>query len=580
MKKDLVLLFLLILPTFAWLFQKGYFSMHDDLQSMRQYQMDKCFSDFQIPCRWVPDLGYGYGYPLFNYYPPLPYLIGQPFRWLGFQYLDIVKIVGILGFSLTAAFMYLLGKEFWGRGGGFISAAFYTYAPYHSVDFWVRGAMNEFWAMAFYPLIFWSTYKLIQAGSGKHIPVVSISISLLMLSHNPMLMIFAPVYLFWIVFWWIKFKSVSSIKYLFISAAWALGLAAFFTLPVIFETKHVSVWTLTSGYFNFLAHFLDLKQIFLRINWDYGSSVLGPNDTLSLSLGYLHWIIPAVLIISVPFSKKLRNYKYLILYLVFWILVSLFMSHSRSTPIWLFLKPLEFLQFPWRFLTLAVFLASFLSGAINLIFSKNNFIKKISPSLIIALLILLNGNYFRPREWYPDMTDVKKFSGKSRQLLVTSGIFDYLPKSAPAPPADARGSEINIISGQGIFTPLLLTSNRQEYLVTLGTPGSIELQTYYFPGWTYWLDGKEVKDYKLDPLLGRPQIQISPGRHEFIAVFASTPIRTLGNTLSLVSWGILLITLLVKTLTATKAGKTLKYKLRTLKVYQYPPTSQNRLKSL
>ena len=26
--------------------------------------------------RWAPDLAYGFGYPLFNYYPPLTYYLG------------------------------------------------------------------------------------------------------------------------------------------------------------------------------------------------------------------------------------------------------------------------------------------------------------------------------------------------------------------------------------------------------------------------------------------------------------------------------------------------------------------------
>ena len=82
MKKDLLVLILICLPAFALLFQRGYFSMHDDLQATRQLELNKCFVDGQVPCRWVPDLGYGFGYPLFNYYPSLPYLIGQPFRWL------------------------------------------------------------------------------------------------------------------------------------------------------------------------------------------------------------------------------------------------------------------------------------------------------------------------------------------------------------------------------------------------------------------------------------------------------------------------------------------------------------------
>ena len=536
MKKDLLILLILILPSFALLFQEGYFSMHDDLQAFRQLELNKCFQDGQIPCRWVPDMGYGFGYPLFNYYPPLPYLIGQPFVWLGFQYIDVVKVVGIFGFIVTALNMYLLAREFWGRWGGFVSAAFYTYAPYHSVDFWVRAAVNEFWAMAFYPLIFWTTYRLIKDQKTKWIPFVSLSVAALMLSHNPMLMIFTPVLILWCLFWLAKFRSVRSIRNLFLAVLWSLGLAAFFTLPVIFETKYVSVWTLTSGYFNYLAHFLDLKQIFLNINWGYGSSILGPADTMSFALGFLYWIVP-ILVLLFIFSKKFVNHKSLIIILVLITLGALFMSHSKSTPIWLVLKPLEFLQFPWRFLTLAVFTASFLSGAIMMATNK-----KIFVPLIISLLIFMNGNYFRPREWYPSMTDAQKFSGKSWQLLVTSGIFDYLPIYAPAPPADPVGADLNISQGLGTFIRIIKTSNLQKYSLDITSPQSlVELQTYYFPGWRYWIDGAEVKNYNLDPLLGRPQLSLPTGRHEIVAKFTNTPIRTLGNTLSLISWSLLLL---------------------------------------
>lgn len=530
MKKDLIVLVLLVLPAFALLFQPGYFSMHDDLQAMRQLQLNKCFEDGQIPCRWVPDLGYGFGYPLFNYYPSLPYLVGQIYHWLGFSYLDIVKALGVTAFIITAIFMYLLGREFWGRLGGFVSAAFYTYAPYHSVDFWVRGAVNEFWAMAFYPAIFYTTYKLIQTHSKKYIPLVSLSVSALMLSHNPMLMIFAPVYLAWIIFWLIKFKTIKPLSHLTISAIWSLGLAAFFTLPVLVETKYVSVWTLTSGYFNYLAHFLDLKQIFLNINWGYGSSILGPNDTMSFALGYLYWLVPLVILVFL-------HRKPLVIFLTLVILGSLFMAHSKSTPIWLYVKPLEFLQFPWRFLTLAVFSASFLSGAIARILSRH-FI-----SLLLLLLLLQNANFFRPREWYPDMTDAKRFSGKSWQLQITSGIFDYLPIWAPQPPPDPKGDDINFVSGLAEFKTLSKKSNLQKYEINVSSQEAVaEIQTYYFPGWKTYIDGREVPiDYTSDKLLGRMQVTIPSGRHQLVVRLTNTPVRTVGNTLSLVSWGVLVV---------------------------------------
>jgi len=154
----------------------------------------------------------------------------------------------------------------------------------------------------------------------------------------------------------------------------------------------------------------------------------------------------------------------------------------------------------------------------------------------------MNGNYFRPREWYPSMTDAQKFSGKSWQLLVTSGIFDYLPIYAPAPPADPVGADLNISQGLGTFIRIIKTSNLQKYSLDITSPQSlVELQTYYFPGWRYWIDGAEVKNYNLDPLLGRPQLSLPTGRHEIVAKFTNTPIRTLGNTLSLISWSLLLL---------------------------------------
>jgi len=551
MKKDLLILLLLILPAFAGLIQPGYFTMHDDLQGMRQLQMQKCLNDLQIPCRWVSDLGYGFGYPLFNYYPPLPYYIGQIFHWSGLSYLDTVKAVGILGFILTAWFMYLLGKKFWGRSGGLVSAAFYTYAPYHSLDFYVRGAMNEFWAMAFYPAIFFTSYKLIATAQKKWIPLLSLSVACLMLSHNPMLMIFAPFLLIWIIYWWWKFRSVRSLFPLAVSAIWAAGLSAFFTLPVVFEQKYAHVQTLIIGYFNYLAHFLNLYQIFIRNYWGYGESINGPGDTMSFSLGYLHWIIPAVIIISLLFSKKIRSHASLLILLTLTMLFSLFMSHTRSIPVWQLIKPLEYLQFPWRFLTLAVFFTSFISGAVILIFSKKILI------LLFLLLLLLNAGFFRPRLWYPDATDATKFSGNSWRLLVTSGIFDSLPIWAPLPPPDAAGDDLNITGGEGSFRRISKKTNFQQYQIDITSPGAVvELQTFYFPGWKIWVDGSPVPiDPARDKLLGRMQVDMNTGVHILTARFTNTPVRTIGNSLSLLSWLLLIYTIGAPSLTRGPLAK-------------------------
>ncbi len=530
---------ILLLPAVAPLMRPGYFVMHDDLQAMRQLEMNKCFADKQIPCRWVLDMGYGYGYPLFNYYPPLPYYFGQVVHWLGFSFTGTVKVLGVLGFAASLVTMYLLAQEFWGKRGGMIAALFYVYAPYHSTDFYVRAAVNEFWALVWFPLIYWTTYRLIKDGS-KWIPWVTLSVAVLMLSHNPMLMIFAPTYLLWILLWWIKFRSIRSIGNLLISALWAFGLAAFFTLPVIFEAKFVSIWTLTSGYFNYLAHFLDWRQMLIKINWGYGQSVFGPNDTMSFAVGYLHWIIPAVVAVAALTIKRLRRYLPVIITILVIMVGSMFMMHWKATPIWQKIKPLEYLQFPWRFLTLTIFAASFVAGVAALVVPRKWNAWWLAG--LLTLLLVLNANYFRPREWLPDINDNTKFVGHLWQLQMTSGIFDYLPIYAPFPPADGKGADLTFVKGEGLYKVEKFMTNYQRYQVQASSSATLEIETYYFPGWRVWLDKLEVPiNPKRDPLLGRMQVDVPAGAHQIIVKFTDTPLRFAANALSLLAWGALVL---------------------------------------
>ncbi|MGI5826538.1 MAG: hypothetical protein ACOX50_03945, partial [Patescibacteria group bacterium] len=151
MTKKTLIYFLLVVAlsffSFKSLLRPGYFPMHDDMQAMRVLQMDKCLKDGQIPCRWVPDMGYGYGYPQFLYYSPLPYYVMEGFHLAGLSVLDSVKAGFALSFVLSGLAMLVLGRSLWGELGGLVCAIFYVYAPYRASDAYSRGAVGEFWAL-------------------------------------------------------------------------------------------------------------------------------------------------------------------------------------------------------------------------------------------------------------------------------------------------------------------------------------------------------------------------------------------------------------------------------------------------
>src|SRR3989338_10299612 len=131
MKKTLVkwpvLLILVLSALIAWpVFFPGYFSHHDDLQVMRIFEMRKCIEDFQIPCRWVPDLGFGNGYPLFNYYSVFPYYIGGIASYfLGF--IGSAKLLFFISAALAGTSMFLFGRGLFGTYPALTSATLYMF---------------------------------------------------------------------------------------------------------------------------------------------------------------------------------------------------------------------------------------------------------------------------------------------------------------------------------------------------------------------------------------------------------------------------------------------------------------------
>src|SRR3990167_1349066 len=103
----LILSFFSIKP----LLMSGFFPIHDDTHVARVYEMAKALSDGMFPVRWVSDLGYGYGYPIFNFYSPLPYYVGGFLDLSGLDSLNATKLTMFLGIILSGFSMYLFAKE-------------------------------------------------------------------------------------------------------------------------------------------------------------------------------------------------------------------------------------------------------------------------------------------------------------------------------------------------------------------------------------------------------------------------------------------------------------------------------------
>ncbi|MCH7952242.1 glycosyltransferase family 39 protein [Patescibacteria group bacterium] len=306
-----MILTLLVIPALLPLFRSGFFTMHDDQQVVRLFELDRSLAAGQFPARWVGNLGFGYGYPLFIFYPPFVYYLGEVFHLLlNATFIVSIKLVFAFAFFGAAYTMYLWAKEHFGKTAAIVAAAFYTYVPYHAVDSYVRGALAELTAFVWLPAILWSADRLIKKREKKYWIWLGVFLALLMITHNLIFLPFFPLFLFYVGFLTLRSKNkLHAVRSTLYAVLLALGLSAFFWLPALMEKKHTLVDSiLLSDLANYKLHFVYPTQLWNSL-WGYGGSTEGPLDGLSFKIGKLHIVLSAMAIILWAFITRLKRDK-------------------------------------------------------------------------------------------------------------------------------------------------------------------------------------------------------------------------------------------------------------------------------
>ena len=240
---DFFLVLIISIPSFLSLLNNSYFSMHDDQHIARLFLLDKGISQGYLYPRWVDTLGFNFGYPLFNFYPPLVYYVSQLFHLIGFSFIWSIKLTFILGFILSAYGIFLLAKKFTSKIFAYLAAVLYSYFFYHGVLIYVRGALSEFFSLAILPFVFLGLENLKSNPNLKNSLLLSIPIALLILTHPlvafPTLIYIAFFFLFYLLLQ--SFKRLKWVGYLIFSGVTGLLLSAFYWLPSMIERKFTLV---------------------------------------------------------------------------------------------------------------------------------------------------------------------------------------------------------------------------------------------------------------------------------------------------------------------------------------------------
>jgi len=548
----LLLLIIITFVAYMPLLQNGFFPMHDDQQIARLYEFDLAIKNGQIPPRWVQHLGFGYGFPLFNFYPPLVYYFGEVFYTLGFSLITSTKIVMGLGFILSALFMYLWAKKHLGRLGGFVAATLYTYAPYHATDLYVRGAFAEFFSFVWIPAVFWSLDNLLEKKTIGWGIVTGLFLSLVILTHNLIALPFVFYFVIYSLFilYLSRKEFVRTFLLLSLSGLVSLGLTAYFWLPSLLEKKFTLVDDiLTRELASFSLHFVCLKQLW-DWPWGYGGSVPFCNDGISFEIGKIHIVLFFIATLLFGFQivrKKNIEHKKTIFLGLSLLVVSVFMTTSYSKIVWDAIQPLSYLQFPWRYLLFVSVFSSFIGGVFVYLVEKI-FNKKVALYIgifTIILIIISSITIFHP-ERILKVTDKDYTTNQDIEWRISKTSFEYVPKGVATTLSDINTTQLaikrsdipiqpfKVIKGDVTVDVLQNIPHKKIFQVDSLDGGILQINTFSFPGWTTYIDGNQI-EYSDNNKLKLITLDLPSGNHTIETIFENTPIRTIGNTITLIT---------------------------------------------
>ena len=537
--------------------------------------------------RWSPDWAFGYGYPFFNIYAPGATFLGTLlYRLLPLTLENAVKATFGVTLLISAASMWLFVRDWLGERAALVAAVAFVYAPYHLLDVYVRAAMAESLALALLPLALWALRRTVREPSARHMVLTALTYAAIHLSSNLVALLFTPVlglYLLLLVCQRARAEQDSSlfslaslslcVRYIFAPAAGLLlgvMLAAFFILPALAEKNFVNLGQWYSGYYDFHEHFVYFAQLF-DPRWGFGISTPGPHDPLSYQLGLALFLLAALAawaFLRRPGQERAE--------IGFWLLIllgSVWLTTAASTLAWDFVPMVAMAQFPWRYLTLAVLSLALLAPVILTIgsykMSESTHVRHswLIPLLLSGLIIFASSHYLRIQAITPPpggatLAGLMEFERSSDEMTGMTATAQDVAHWSPLADLHMAGQPVTTQVDYGLVQAnehLAVDSLEHSVMaetvwVQADAPGqSVPFLRQWYPGWTATLLDPDTRavlqrvaltpNNVRDPY-GLITVPVPQGRYLLRLSFEDTPIRKIGNTLSILTLFILAALLL------------------------------------
>lgn len=545
----LTMLYLLVLLLFSILgmkalFYPGLYTAHDIWhQVVRFYYYFQGINDGQFPPYWIGQLANGFGYPFFFFSYHLPWLIGVLLLQIGFDISPAIKTLFFLSYISSGITMYFFVKCLLkDRFSALLSGIVYLWVPYHFLIIFVGGSLGIAFVFTFLPVIFLGIH-LIKEGSRFGIPVLAAGFSGVILSHIMHLVFLSPIILIFLL--WEITKDTKKVRFLkntFLGVLFGILISSFYLIPATYYNGFTRVHQETGFFELYKRNFINFNQL-LYSKWGYGPIINNAKDgENSFQLGIAQWISTVTLAFLIIFKKLSRSSQNLSIYLLLSFVISIFLMLDFSKSVWAFGVKFVTVDFPFRLLLPATFIASICAGVILVNIDKK--FKSLFFIFLIFVAIYTNRNHVNVNQY----TNFPISTYLDLETEITTNTFnEYLsikadPKLLQKPWNEIKGENINAFN-------LKRTTNQLSFDISVAKEGTVSVGQFYFPGQTLYLDNR-VTQFSIDKE-GLISFKVPQGIHTVMIRYQETPLVKLSKSLTVIG-AFLTIFLLLKAIRFSK----------------------------
>jgi len=490
--------------------------------------------------RWIPEMMLGHGYPLFNFYAPGSYYLAEALHLLGFSFYTAFMLAFVVVVLAAGLGMYQLARDILGaeqHWGALVAATAYMTAPYLLTNVYMRGALAEASAQALLPWIFWSMRRLLrsQQPGRDYLPVV-LTLGGLAVTHNITLLFLPPVLLGYLALqWWQGQRQKSTLLWALLSLLLAMGISAFFWLPLIGERQYLATTAYEIAQTVWLPSSVWTWENFLDRGWSFTHAFerpvrLGLVQLLLALLGFL--------------LARRRDGEWF-----FWGVVALMsglLMGAWALPLWLSNDLLVAAQFTWRLLSILSLPLALLAGGLLRPWRVGWQQTAVGIGLLLLILLAHQPRLLWMDVFAADGTDVT--APVLAQIELDKGSLDggegdssiqeFKPRWVDAELQFSPEPALTALPVQ--LVPQLANAYTLDLKASAAQAGPLRFNQAYFPGWQVILDGNRPLETYPSTNLGLLTADLPAGDYNLRITWTGTALQRGAGLVSMFTLALLI----------------------------------------